>query len=184
MCPAGPRAPRTSSPLSRPGIGSGSPPRPPPRQHLVADSGWRDLGRAALGRIGIEAPEPERGKQGPGDRPSSEARVLRGVLPGATPRALGGLPTGRTRSPPQRPEAEALARDSLGRARGPEWVGVVELGNRASPGSRSWGGTGFPFSGQAGTTVGPPGRTRECSLNKGKSPRHSGTAPIPAIVSA
>lgn len=160
MCQAGPRAPRTRSPLSRPGIGSGS---PPPPKHLVADSGWRDLGRAALGRVGIESPEPERGKQGPGDRPSSEARVLRGVLPGATPRAVGGLPTGRTRSPPQRPEAEALARDSLGRARGPEWVGVVELGSRASPGARSWGGTGFPF----------PGRVRVAPDHRGAAGPHS-----------
>ena len=72
---------------------------------------------AAPGRVGIEWPEPERGKQGPGYRPASEARVLRGVLPGATPRAVGSHPTGRTRSPslpplqpPQRPEAEARAR--------------------------------------------------------------------------
>ena len=136
---------------------------------------------AAPGRVGIESPEPERGKQGPGYRPASEARVLRGVLPGATPRAVGGHPTGRTRSPSPPPPPPSAQRpkpepESLGRARGPEWIGVVESGNRPSPGARGWGGNGFPFPGRAGTTVGPPSRTRECSLNKGKSPRHPGTA--------
>lgn len=104
---------------------------------------------AAPGRVGIESPEPERGKQGPGYRPASEARVLRGVLPGATPRAVGGHPTGRTRSPsPPRPAP---------RGRSPSqkaWAG------RAGPsGSGSWSRATAPPQGLgAGAATGSPSR--------------------------